>query len=129
MITELFKNNVQLLTRTIPIKKPLYYVIFDIGGGTSDLTVAEIKQCPKKINNTPNNSINNTTNTNKVITTIQIIATTGDNKLGGADMTNALTELAISKFKKEYPTHKKSFKQDYTDIWNKCEKKNIIPTN
>ena len=107
MINELFTNSPELITKKTPISQPLYYVIFDIGGGTSDLTVAEIKHCKKL----------HTSSSENVITTIQIIATTGDSCLGGSDITNTLTKLATTKLVSQYKKFKAKIINNYTNLW------------
>ncbi|MEM4729251.1 MAG: molecular chaperone DnaK [Thermoplasmata archaeon] len=54
-------------------------LVFDLGGGTLDVTVMEFGQG-----------------------TFQVLATSGDTQLGGTDMDNAITEYLASEFKKEH---------------------------
>ena len=67
-------------------EKEMKIMVFDLGGGTLDVTLMEV--APSK------------DETGKVTPVFTVIATSGDTQLGGTDMDNALIDYIAEEFKK-----------------------------
>jgi len=66
-------------------EKEMKIMVFDLGGGTLDVTIMEV--APSK------------DDTGKVTPVFTVISTNGDTQLGGTDMDNALIDYVASEFK------------------------------
>jgi molecular chaperone DnaK (HSP70) len=71
---------------SVPVEK--HVLVLDMGGGTTDVTVAKLS--PSSSGNAANDQSNN----------FSVVATDGDQRLGGDDMDEAILQLALQRFKK-----------------------------
>ncbi|MBI3601299.1 MAG: molecular chaperone DnaK [Candidatus Omnitrophica bacterium] len=83
-------------------------MVFDLGGGTLDVTILEMgwDQAQKAA-------------------TFEVLATSGDNLLGGTDMDNTLMDYIISEFKKESGVDLKNDKMSFQRLREAVEKAKI----
>ena len=89
-------------------EKPLRVLVFDLGGGTFDVTIVEIQG-----------------------TSFKAIATDGDVYLGGKDWDEKIIEMAADRFKKQYREDPCDNPATLQDLWNNAEitKKTLTERN
>ncbi len=83
-------------------------MVFDLGGGTLDVTILEMGW----------------DEANKAAT-FEVLATSGDNQLGGTDMDNALIDYVISEFKKESGVDLRNDKMSFQRLREAVEKAKV----
>src|SRR3989344_871129 len=83
-------------------------MVFDLGGGTLDVTILEMGW----------------DSTHKAAT-FEVLATSGDNQLGGTDMDNVLIEHIIGEFKKDSGLDLKSDKMAFQRLREAAEKAKV----
>lgn len=89
-------------------EKPLRVLVFDLGGGTFDVTIVEIQG-----------------------TSFRAIATDGDVYLGGKDWDEKIIEMAADRFKHQYREDPCENPATLQDLWNNAEitKKTLTERN
>lgn len=83
-------------------------MVFDLGGGTLDVTILEMGW-----------------DESHKAATFEVLATSGDNLLGGTDMDNALLDYVIGEFKKESGIDLKNDKMSFQRLREAVEKAKI----
>ena len=83
-------------------------MVFDLGGGTLDVTVMEMGWDEEN-----------------EAATFEVLATSGDNHLGGTDMDNALIDWILDEFKKESGVDLKNDKQAFQRLREAAEKAKV----
>lgn len=83
-------------------------MVFDLGGGTLDVTVMEMGWDEEN-----------------EAATFEVLATSGDNHLGGTDMDNALIDWIVEEFKKESGFDLKNDKQAFQRLREAAEKAKV----
>jgi molecular chaperone DnaK len=78
--------------------KPLRVLVFDLGGGTFDVTIVEIQG-----------------------TSFKAVATDGDVFLGGKDWDEKIIEMAADRFKKQFREDPRENPATLQDLWNNAE--------
>ncbi|MBF0505085.1 MAG: molecular chaperone DnaK [Candidatus Omnitrophica bacterium] len=83
-------------------------MVFDFGGGTLDVTILEMGWDKEQ-----------------KASTFEVIATSGDNQLGGTDMDNVLIDYIINEFKKETGIDLKNDKMAFQRLREAAEKAKV----
>ena len=90
------------------IGKEQKIMVFDLGGGTLDVTILEMGWDKEQ-----------------KAGTFEVIATSGDNQLGGTDMDNVLIDYIINEFKKESGIDLKNDKMAFQRLREAAEKAKV----
>jgi len=83
-------------------------MVFDLGGGTLDVTILEMGW-----------------DVASKAATFEVLSTSGDNQLGGTDMDNALIEYIITEFKKESGIDLRNDKMSFQRLREAAEKAKV----
>ncbi len=83
-------------------------MVFDLGGGTLDVTILEMGW-----------------DAEAKAATFEVLATSGDNQLGGTDMDNALIDYIINEFKKESGIDLRNDKMSFQRLREAAEKAKV----
>ena len=83
-------------------------MVFDLGGGTLDVTILEMGW-----------------DAEAKAATFEVLATSGDNQLGGTDMDNALIDYIVNEFKKESGIDLRNDKMSFQRLREAAEKAKV----
>jgi molecular chaperone DnaK len=83
-------------------------MVFDLGGGTLDVTILEMGW-----------------DAEHKAATFEVLSTSGDNQLGGTDMDNALIDYIVSEFKKESGIDLRNDKMSFQRLREAAEKAKV----
>ena len=83
-------------------------MVFDLGGGTLDVTILEMGWDKEQ-----------------KASTFEVLATCGENQLGGTDMDNVLIDYIINEFKKETGIDLKNDKMAFQRLREAAEKAKV----